>query len=254
MRMSATYRNIFSLLQHSCAQHPAGPLHPIRLQTSVTHFENSPTLNYFRPHNSRRQHKLSEPWCSWEQAVPPLCQVCAHMWTNSPTFQERCQSKRLSPTAHPQHLLPGAHPFNQYVKSSVVVTLNIDLQGRGLPFKPFYMFCLSKMIMVTLKYYQQGNYRCWYFSLQDYFSSVLITFITLPKSVEFSQRCICSRTCNDLTFNQGNSCTLETGTGVEATGLLLWPEEALPGVTTAGMVSLGQTKDLPHAPLHLRQE
>lgn len=63
MRMLATYRNIFSLLQHSCAQHPAAPLHPIRLEISVTHLENSPTLTYFRPHSSRggNEPKICEP-------------------------------------------------------------------------------------------------------------------------------------------------------------------------------------------------
>lgn len=148
---------------------------------------------------------------------------CVH--TSVPTH---FSGERLSAAAHPQHLLPGAHPFNQYVKSSVVVTLNIKLWGKGLPFIPFHMFCLSKVIMVTLKYYQQRKYRCWYFSLQDKFSSVLITFIMLPKSVEFSQLRVCFRTCYNLTFNQGNSGTLGTSTGVEATGLLVWPQEARP--------------------------
>lgn len=50
------------------------------------------------------------------------------------------------------------------------------------------------------------------------FSSVLITFTTLPKSVEFSQLGVCFRICYDLTFSQDNSYTLETNTGVEAAG------------------------------------
>lgn len=180
MRMSATYRNIFSLLQHSCALHP---LHQA--------WDFCDTLGEFT-HTELFQATQQQKTIQTQRALmpmrvitcpTPLPGVCIYLYP--PTFQERCQSKRLGIAAHPKHLLPGAHPFNQYVKSSVVATLNINLQGRGLPFIPFHTFCLSKMIMVTLKYYQQGNYRCWYFSLQNYFPGVLIRFIMLPKSVEF---------------------------------------------------------------------
>lgn len=124
MRMLATYRNIFSLLQHSCAQHPAPLLHPIRLETSVTPLENSPTLNYCRT--------------PMRESCPAPAR-CVHTRVPShppPRRGARARGSALLPI--PSTCCQG-HSFKQYVKSSVAATLNINLQGRGLPFMPFHV-------------------------------------------------------------------------------------------------------------------
>lgn len=92
IRMSATYRNIFSLLQHFCAQHPAAPIYPISLETFVTYLGNSPTLNFFRPPGSRggKECKLSKPWCPIGKTCPTtLPGVCTHLYTYAHTKRGR---------------------------------------------------------------------------------------------------------------------------------------------------------------------
>lgn len=159
--MSATYRNIFSLLQHFCTRHPAPPIHPIRLETFVTCSQNSPTLNYFKPPSSRggHKHQLSKSWCPMRRTCPTTLLVVhtlVHALTYIPPYrQEQHQEAQLL------HPAPAScwqrHTLLISVLKTVVISLNINLQDRILTFLPFHMFCLSNMTAVTWKHYQQGN-------------------------------------------------------------------------------------------------